>query len=356
MHITEENLASPVTLFDRLRLNTARALATLNLLEQRFIEPPPSDGTMLSVLFQQVLSRVKQGNGATFPEILRLVRACSAFKPVTPAQLEDLLTHLSEKEAGFLELAPDGAYVLSEKGEKLVYSPEFYAAFRTSATCEIVSDSRRVGLISLTNFLEKGDTICLDGKSWQVTGFDFRKNKVSVVPGSGGRLPIFDPTGASEVHERIAQAMKITLAEEVSAEDLDPLARRHLDEGRRTYAQYDLSHRRLIEEGDDCYLFTWAGSRFNNLLAKLLRSEGIVCGGNEVAVLAPSVDRKEITRVLTGHLPSLADLSTTGSPPLQGKYDRRLPEALLREDWRRRHSDDEERLHEFCRCAGQENS
>jgi ATP-dependent Lhr-like helicase len=354
MHITEESLAGPVTLFDRLRLNTARALATLDLLEERFIEPPSADGTMLSVLFQQILSRVKQGNGATFAELHRLVRACAVFDRVTSDTLRNLLGHLSIGDSRFLERAPDGAYILSERGEKLVYSPEFYAAFRTSATWEIISGGRRVGFVSLANPLEVGDTICLDGKSWQVTGFNFRQNKVSVVQGTGGRVPFFDPTGLSEVHERVAQAMRNTLSGEGAAQDLDAVAAHHLHDGRQAYARYQLSHRKLIEEADDCYLFSWLGTRFNKLLAKLLRSQGFLCEANEVAVLAASANPKDIYKALRGHLPSVADLSNTGSTPLQGKYDRRVPETLLREDWRRRHIDYEKRLHEFCRSAGQE--
>ena len=99
-------------------------------------------------------SIIRQRRGSLFSQLLNLIQSVAAFDIVTEAMLRQILAHLASPDEDFIEEANDGRFILTEKGERLVDSPEFYAAFRTTDQWEIVKqDDRKVGCISLSNAL-----------------------------------------------------------------------------------------------------------------------------------------------------------------------------------------------------------
>ena len=350
LHVTELPRSSAIKLGDRLRLSTVRACAALNLLEQRFFEPPSDDGTTLSVVFQEALSIIKQRGSVSFSQLLNVLQSVAAFDIVTEKILRHLVAHVASPDQGFIEETSDGRYILTQKGEKLVHAPEFYAAFRTTEQWDIVAeDKRKVGSISLSNALTVGDTFCLDGDRWEVTWLDLRHYRATVKPSLGGGIPIFDPMLTPEIHERLAQEMRRVLEAGDVPADLDPIAVRHLEEGRSTYKQLDLATHALVQDGDLCHVISWRGSRFNKLLVELLRSLGFLCSADEVGVTVVCDDARRIIAALAGELPTVSALSPQVGGILNGKYDRHVPKPLLRQFWATRHASLEPSLQDFCR-------
>lgn len=348
LHVTELPQASAIKLGDRLRLSTVRACAALNLLERRFFEPPTDDGTTLTVVVQQVLSIVKQRRGALLSQLLNLVQSVAAFDIVTEKMLRQILGHLASPDEAFIEETADGRYILTEKGEKLVHSKEFYAAFRTTDQWDIVAnDERKIGSISLSNALAVGETFCLDGKRWEVTRLDLRHYRAIVVPTLAGCVPIFDGMLVPEIHEEIGLEMRRVLEADETPSDLDLVAATHLNQGRSTYKQLELDNRALVQDGDLCHLFSWKGTRFNRLLVEALRSKGFVCRADEVAVTIVA-DAGHVAAAFARDLPTVAALSATVSGIFNGKYDRHVPKQLLRQYWAMRHASLEPLLHDFC--------
>lgn len=348
IHVTEKSLGSARTLMQRLRIQTARACAALNLIEKGFIEPPKLDGTMWSVVLQQILSLTKERNGVLFSQIQALMHSVAAFSAVNEKSLRALLTKVCEPDTGFLEWTSEGRFILTERGERLVHSSEFYATFRTSDQWDVVSGQRKVGWISLANPLSIGDRFRLGGKPWQVVNIDPRHNRVYVLPAAAGRIPFFDIGLWEEVHEEIASEMRRILEGTTIPEDLDRLSAKHLAEGRAEYASADLKSRTSIPDGDDCQLFTWKGTGFNRLLAMTLAAKGFVCASNEVGVSIAATRPKDAEAALARDLPDLPRLSLEITH-LEGNYDRHVPEELLRENWIKRHTPLEVDVHEFCK-------
>jgi ATP-dependent Lhr-like helicase len=354
LHVTELAQSSAIKLGDRLRLSTVRACAALNLLEQRFFEPPKDDGTTLTVVIQQVLSILKQRRGALFSQLLNLIQSVAAFGIVTEKMLRHILAHIASPDEGLIEEVSDGRYVLTEKGEKLVHGPEFYAAFRTTDQWEVVAqDERKVGFISLSNALAVGETFCLAGNRWEVTRLDLRHYRATVVPSLAGGIPIFDPMLVPEVHKQLAREMRRVLESDHVPVDLDPVAARHLQEGRSTYREFNLTERALVEDGDLVHVLSWRGTHFNKLLAEVVRAKGYMCRADEVGVTIAGSESDPIRAVFVGDLPTLDELSANVSGILNGKYDRHVPEKGLREYWATRHRQLESELTEFCRSVGE---
>jgi Lhr-like helicase len=348
--VTELPEASAIKLADRLRLSTVRACAALNLLERRFFEPPSDDGTTLTVVVQQVLSILKQRRGALFSQLLTLIRSVSAFDIVTEGMLREILGHLASPDEAFIEQASDGRYILTEKGEKLVHGPEFYAAFRTTDQWEIIAkEERKIGSISLSNQMRLGETFCLGGKRWEVTRLDLRHYRATVVPSLAGGIPLFDPTLVPEVHEQLALEMRRVLESDDVPADLDAMAAAHLRQGRSTYSQLGLARRALVQAGDLCYLLSWRGTRFNKVLVEVLRAKGFVSSADEVGVTIAAPDVSNLAAALSADLPSLKELSEHVGGILNGKYDRHIPQQLLKEYWSMRHGHLDADVREFCR-------
>ena len=154
---------------------------------------------------------------------------------------------------------------LSDKGERLVQSAEFYAAFLTADQWDVVCSNRKIGWISLANALSPGDRFCLDGTGWQVIHPDARHNRLSVMPAASGGIPVFDSRTWEEVHEELASEMRRVLEDDHIPLDLDRIAARHLTEGRAAYASSNLKSQIFLSDGEDCHLLSWKGGRFNRL-------------------------------------------------------------------------------------------
>ena len=351
MHITERPLESAVKLGDRLRLSTVRACAALNLLERRYFEPPGDDGTALSVVVQQVMSIIMQRSGILFSELLNLIQSVAAFRFVTENMLRQIVANLESPEC-FIEQTSEGRYILTEKGEKLVHGSEFYASFQTTDQWDIVADDgRKVGSISLSNVLRVGDSFCLSGSPWEVTRLDLRHYRATVVPAVAGAVPVFDPALAGEVHGELALEMRRVLESNVVPTDLDPVAALHLEQGRATFNQLGLANQVLVASGELCHLLSWRGTRYNKLLAEVLRMKGFACTPDEMGVTIAASEAGPIAAALADDLPTLDELSARIRGVIHGKYDRQVPEQVLRNYWVTRHRHLEGQLLAFCKNA-----
>jgi ATP-dependent Lhr-like helicase len=337
VHVTEQQLESSVSLLDRLRLDTVRAVAAINLLQKRFVEPPVVDGTMLTAVFQQTLSFISERGGATLMELQRLIRS------VTPFQ------RLSEASYKQLYLSPEGKYFLAQKGEKLLESDEFYACFQTGAVWDVWSARERIGSISLANPVAIGNLLCLAGRSWRISAIQDSRNRIDVEPGPGGRIPYFDPGDGENIHEVLAKEMRKVLEQHDEPErGCDKEASRFLEEGRMAYSRACLGENALVDDGGVCHILTWMGSQFNALLAVLLRKKGFTCGANEISVTVPAATVDEIRQAITTDNASIDELAGFVEALLYGKFDKWIPEQVLRQDWADRYRYLEQPLTDFC--------
>lgn len=359
IHVTEEPLEAVCSLLDGLRLNTVRAVAVLNLLEKRFVEPPEPDGTMLTVVFQQTLSFVHEKEGASLPDLARLMRAVPPFQRLSEKSYTKLLAELCSPGLDLLYEAPDGKYRLSQRGEKLLESQEIYAAFSVCQTWDVWSRSEQVGSLLRSMPMAVGDLFSLGGRAWQVIAVDEKKNRIMVEPGASGAAPYFNISSGGAVHALVSAEMRRLLADDCHVpSDCDRVSAGFLGQGRTAFAEAGLSDRIVVDDEAQgvCHVFTWKGTRFNSLLAVLLRFKRFGCDFNEVAVSVASASSADIVEALSGDLPTIEDLSGFVEWINVGKFDKWVPEELLREDWAKRHKDLEQDLKEFCSSLSRDSS
>ncbi|HJP69485.1 MAG TPA: DEAD/DEAH box helicase [Sphingomicrobium sp.] len=351
IHVTEEALEYSVNLLDRLRLNTARALAALNLLKRRFVEPGEADGTIWTVILQQTLSYIHENGGATYLELERLIRSATPFFRVSPQSYAALLAELCKPGLGLLYQSDEGKYLLDIQAEKLLESEEIYAAFEAFDYWDICTRRIDVGVMPRSMSMKIGDTRTLCGRSWKVIAVDERRSRVTVEPATSGYVPYFNMSGQEEVHPELAAEMLRVLRDGVIPTGVfDPIAEEFLQQGQATFRDAQLSQRVQIEdvEQEMCHLFTWKGTKFNSLLATLLRFKRFACDINEVAVSVSCVNAADVAEALSGELPTIEELSNFVECVNVGKFDKWIPEKLLREDWAKRHEELFDDLLAFC--------
>ncbi len=96
--------------------------------------------------------------------------------------------------------------------------------------------------------------------------------------------PGTDPPTGEPVNARLSKEMSKVLASEEVPSYLDPAARTFLQEGRAAYRRLGLDRSCAIASGRDTVIATWAGKEINDILMILLRSAGLECRDDDVAL------------------------------------------------------------------------
>lgn len=324
---------------DKLHLPVVQAVAALNLLRAKFVEPPQTDPALLSVSIHQILSLIVQMGALTAGRLYQLLCRQGPFSALEKADFADLLRGMGSGEMALIEQAPDGSLMLGPEGERLTASRDFYANFSTDEEWRLVYAGRTLGTLPIVNALGVGSIIGFAGRRWRATGVDDKAKVVEVVPHSTGRVPKFDRIGQEPIHDRLAAEMLAVLLNSDFPDYLDDNAKEFLAAGRAAFAQLGLRKSHFIDAGSATHVLTWRGTSANSLLAVLLTSMGFACETFDVGITltgCPIDDAFDVIASIDG-CPSIEDLGRFVENLVVGKYDVYVPEELLRRLWIRRY-------------------
>lgn len=338
IYVTEPSLDQRTSIADELRAELVQSIAMLELLRDRWCEPPAQEALHLSTLIQQVLSAIAQHGGVSTASAYRaLCGAGSPFTAVTQAQFVTLLRGLGARDV--LVQSSDGTLLLGPVGERTVSHYSFYAAFASPEEYRIFLNGRPLGTIPADRALYVDALLIFGGRRWRVCSVDHEQKVVEVVPAAGGRPPKFGGDGAG-VHDRVRAEMRSVLAADVIPSYLSATAATLLGEARDAYVRYHLAELRIRQAGQDTVLFPWAGSRVVATLTAQLTAAGIEASddGLVITVAKAAADR------VRDHLRALADagpadpvaLAARVANKASAKYDEWIEDDLLSADYARR--------------------
>jgi ATP-dependent Lhr-like helicase len=337
----EQEFTADSSLSDRLRESLLQSAACIRLLTRNWFEPPLAGGLHLSTLVQQVLSMIAERGGVTATEVARTLLGEGPFAGLKSGQLVMLLRELGRRE--LLVQDPSGTLLLGPKGERLVGSHEFYAAFASSDEWQIVHDGRALGTLPIDSPVFEGMCIIFGGRRWRILSVCSEPALLTVAPDPSGRPPRFE-SGRPMVHEQIRAEMRRILDEDTELVFLDPGARHLILEARNVYRDGHLAERMVLREGRDILLLPWAGDLANNALVLLLRSLGLPNGSNEgLVILCRGWDPDRLSDACSDVVALdevdlvalLHDVENLG----QGKWDWALPRELLLQSYASLHLD-----------------
>jgi ATP-dependent Lhr-like helicase len=325
--------ATPSVLEDQLRAELVQTVATVELINRRWYEPPITSALHLSTLVQQFLSVVVQYSGIKQEEAFSVLCSTGAFAQTTRAQFQSLTSHLIETD--MLYCYESGLLVLGERGDKLVKAQTFYAAFATSVEYSVVADDRVLGTLPLTDSVESADSLTFAARRWRILRIDHDRKRIHVGPTDSAEAAQFLGSSIS-VHDEVRREMLRLYMSDATPEYLDEVASRLLQEGRECFATLSLESSRIVAVREDCLVIPWVGDRVMNTMRLQLLVRGMSvkksplalrvrkCSPDRIRDLLPALEIDDTpAAVLAQHARSMA----------VHKHHRRLPINLLALDY-----------------------
>lgn len=249
------------TCWDRLQLPFLQGLATIELMLERFIEPPRVGRAHLSTLIHQTLAFLAETGGALASEVYATIARSGAFGRVSSSDFAAMLRQLGQRQ--FIEQMADGNLIVGITGEKLVGHYSFYAAFNAPEEMRVVHGADEIGRVALPP--PPGDHIVLAGRRWQVEAIDCDRKEVVVKPARGARAPRFNVTSGI-IHPAVHEKMMALLVSDLQPAYVDAVGLEILASARREAASLARFAPRLQAIQGGVRVFTFAGSRVQQTL------------------------------------------------------------------------------------------
>jgi ATP-dependent helicase Lhr and Lhr-like helicase len=329
LYVMEPEITPMISPEEMLRPSLVQSIAIVNLLLQGWYEPPQNQRLHLSTLLQQILSVIAQWGGIRPRDCWELLCESGVFPGVDEQMFIQVLRCLGELE--MVVQGGDGLLLLGLKGERLVNHYTFFTAFKTPEEYRVTNDGKLLGMMPVEYPLIEGHFFIFAGKRWQIKRFDRTERVIEVIAATAGQVPSFGG-GAGIVHDRVRQEMlRIYRSKDVPG-FLDKPAKQLLQEGRNTFAHYELDSCGLVQNGDRLLIFPWAGTVVMNTISVQLAELGYGVDMGKIALHVEGVTAFILKRdlgPLLEHPPNPVVLAEVVPNKENDKYDRFLSEALL---------------------------
>ncbi len=322
---------------DRLHLRLVRSIAMVELLIEKWCEPPAPQALHLSTLTHQILSVIAEHGGARAKQLFTTLCVRGPFRCVDAGLFARLLRRLGDNDVALLEQAPDGVLLLGPQGERIVEHYSFYAVFQTPDEFRITCNGKTLGTLPVSMVLAPKMTIVFSGRRWRIKAIHDREKEIEVIADQTGRPPRFGGTGGL-IHDRVVEKMRALLDGMHVPIYLDRHSVRMLGNARHQFRRLGLDTGRICEVGERSRLIaTWTGTIKTSTLALALRTMGyrttVYDGFIDVDYEEDVEPVEAAIRQIAGSPSVDADSILSGDQNLiVEKYDRFLGEQLLREE------------------------
>ena len=273
-YAVEARIESESSFVDRLRLGLIRAIGMIDLLIERWCEPPRPAALHLSTLVHQIMSVIAGLGGVRANQLFHLLCQKGPFRSVDVPLFMEVLRAMGRTKTGLIEQSNEGLLLLGPKGERMVEHYSFYAVFQTEEEFRLVSDGKELGTLPVSSMLAPGMHIIFSGRRWFVQEIDDLSRTIIVTSAKAGAAPVFggDP---GIIHDRVVERMFAVLDGDNLPVYLDAVSQEMLQEARRNYKQSGFADAQMIRTGVGSYvLATRCGTVKTTTLALALASLG----------------------------------------------------------------------------------
>jgi ATP-dependent Lhr-like helicase len=327
--ITELKLDSQKHITDMLRLNIFQIVSMVNLLLEKWYEPPNTNQYHFSTLIQQTLSVIGQYGGVMANQLWELLCGSGPFEKVSVREYEDILRALGKHN--LITQSQDGTLIIGDKGEQLVSNYTFYSAFNTPEEYTLETSGKTLGTLPIVSPLSIGEHLVFAGKRWEIIKV-FQESKHIVLKAStSGEAPNFSGNNQM-LHDRIREEMLKAYLDGNMPVYLNNAAQNLFNEGLQTFNDLKLKDSSMIEYRDTLYLFPWKGDRTTHAISCILRLRKIDAETHNGVIEIKSCDRasflKLLRKILRQDRPGPAELVSVVLDTVIEKYDRYVPYEL----------------------------
>ncbi len=339
---SSENEPKPnATLGERIPWGLLQTIAIIQLyIEEKWIEPPDIPTLPTSILYHQTMSIITAQTELTPPELAEQVLSLSPFNQVSLDHFRELLRYLLQIE--HLERVEGGGLIIGRAGERLVNHYRFYATFEDETGYMVREGTREIGSVQSLPIV--GDRFRLAGRAWKVIDVDEDK-KIIHVERVRGKAQAHWTGGDRTIHTRISQSICRILKEDTIYSYLHTKAIRRLKSARELAHSSHMTTQPILDLGGGRFmLLPWQGTREINTIKLLLEYGGIKILSHPFYLEAEisSLDLlKERIKAILRNIPQPHELikKLTRQMLQMNKYDRYVPESLLRTAYCSNHID-----------------
>ncbi|MGN1282127.1 MAG: DEAD/DEAH box helicase [Succinivibrio sp.] len=253
--------------------NTVLSVAMVELLLERWYEPPLVQEYSFSTLLQQVLSVIASFGSVTAKALYDLLCKTGPFSLCTPKIFAAFLRDLGAHD--LIVQLNDGTLALGLEGEKLVSAWSFYAAFDTPKEYTIEHDGHSIGTVPLSRDISIDDTFLFAGRGWKVNFFSQERRIIGVKPYQYDAQPLSINGSAGHIHDVVREKMFEIYSKGEIPPYLSKKAKEHLQLGIDLFRQKDLKNHHLYDGPSGLALFPWKGDRVLRTIVLMLKKEAI---------------------------------------------------------------------------------
>ncbi|MBF0266222.1 MAG: DEAD/DEAH box helicase [Gammaproteobacteria bacterium] len=325
----EKEASENNTLQDNLHLEMFKSIAMINLLLDKWYEPPEVELFHFSTLAQQTLSVIAQYGGVKADQLWLLLCKTGVFNLVNQSLFTKFLKVLGKHD--LILQTEDGQLIIGVEGEKLIGHYSFYSAFKTPEEYRLEHNGRLLGMIPIDMPLMIGQQLIFSGKNWKILSINEDIKLINLAHASGGYPPIFN--GESQnIHSRVRQEMLKIYSQNKKPIYLDKNAEKLFKEGVSFFNTLALNKVSFISDGGNLHLFTWLGDKIVNTITALIRKEGLRINNNGgiVSISDYNIDSlsKIIKKILNKPKITAFELANCVADTKVEKYDYLLPREI----------------------------
>jgi ATP-dependent Lhr-like helicase len=331
LYLQEQTVTDRSSPQDSIRASLVETIAMVNLMIEKWVEPPVAGVVHGSTLVQQLLSLIAQYGGITAADAFSLLCETGPFQQVTRPMFVSFLRYLASLD--LITQMKDGLLIHGERGEKLVNHYDFYSAFVTPDEYRLTASGKPLGTLPIVNPVAEGSFLIFAGRRWRVVAVDQEKHLIDLVPAAGGRIPVFNSGARGDVHDRVRGEMHDIYVRGDVPPFLDAEAADLLHEGRENFIRYGLDRTNFIACGDGTFYFPWSGSRAMNTLVQQLAMRNVPASAEGPAIVAHGIKPAELRAVVAAceaeHPVDTIVLAAQVKNKIEEKWDWALDEGLL---------------------------
>jgi ATP-dependent Lhr-like helicase len=339
VYVKETELDGATHPLDALRVQTVQSIAMLNLMINKWNEPPEPGRLHLSTLLHQVIALVGQRGGVTAAEAWVVLVRSGTFGGVDVALFKRLLRRMGEPDVGLLEQAADGTLLPGPAGERLLESRDIFSVFVSPEEYKVIAEGgRTIGQVPGENPFSPGEMLMLGGRRWRIVEVDVKRRELSVRPARGGNPPTFGGD-MRPPSEGVVQEMRRVWEDLSIPAYLDARAKEHLVQARTMYDRLGLRGASAARHDGQLLLFPWAGERRQRALVLALVQAELEPAPLGIVVSVSAHKESELVAALSGMAagpaPDAMALAALVENKEVEKFDSFLGDDLLTLAWAR---------------------
>lgn len=334
-------------ILERMPWELLQTIALIQLYhEEKWIEPLERVHLPGSLLYHQTMSVAGAAGELTPAQLAERVLTLAPFANVTEDDFRGLLRYLLEID--HLQMTEEKSLILGLAGEKVVRNFRFLATFQDSTEWAVKDQGRDIGTIA--SLVPQGEHFALAGRTWEVVDIIPEQRILMVKLVKGSLRTHFLGGAGGDVHDRIAERMRIALAEDTEYAYLTERAVERLAQARQVARTAGIAERPRIVElgGNQLALLPWAGSRVLRTLglrlAQIKKIRSVQVENFYLTFASPAGEPALAVEILRqAHRQPIEPLQLIAALPRafcqRAKYDEFLPETLLRKAFVARYID-----------------